>query len=352
MRLFGIAGTPPRLWRHDREPKQQREAIAALSDAALKEKLTKLRAQADALTKAADFSKAEQLADDIWKQLGKPNPNPGLNFSKSAESAAKLQAGMLEGYQKLKALDPKHPVWMNYAPRNQLNQLASFAKAADVVGCDIYPVPLFRNDHSDLMEMTVAAVGAYTDRFQKAAPGKPVWMVLQGFGWGDIQKEDSDAERKSRRRPTYSETRFMAYDTIIHGARGILYWGTAYVEKDSEFWRDLTKVIRELADLQPVISAPDAPLNLITTFEETSGSVDRGIVALPKSVDGETWLLVANEWRDNTLKYTLHGLKGLDGVRYVDTVTKVEATVANDELTLGIPVNGVQVLRPVSASKK
>lgn len=341
----------PDQWRFSKEPKDQRTAIAALTDATLKEKLTALRVEADELTKAADYAKSEQIADDIWKQLGKTQPQPGVNFSTAAQAAAKMQAGMLEGYQKLKALDPAHPVWMNYAPRNLPGQLAAFAKAADIVGCDIYPVPVGRTEHSDLTDVSIACVGAYTDRFERAAPGKPVWMVLQGFGWGDIQPESSEADRKARRRPTYAETRFMAFDTVVHGARGILYWGTAYIEKDSECWRDLLKVIRELADLQPVLSAPDAKLNVTATFDETSGSVDRAIEVLPKNVDGKTWLLVVNEWHNNGLRYTLQGLNALEGKRYVDTTTKAEATVTNGQLAMNIPGNGVHVLRPLDVAK-
>ena len=50
----------------------------------------------------------------------------------------------------------------------------------------------------------------------------------------------------------------MAYDAIVHGARGILYWGTAYTKRDGTLWGDLLKLVRELADLQRVLSAPDA----------------------------------------------------------------------------------------------
>ena len=144
-------------------------------------------------------------------------------------------AGMIEGYKRLRQLDPAHPVWMNHAPRNQVAQLAAFNQGADIVGCDIYPVPFTTKvGHSDLAERTAAAVGAYTERMQQSAPGKPVWMVLQGCGWGDIQPQRTDEERKELRRPNWKETRFMAYDAIVRGARGILYWGTHAIEKDSK----------------------------------------------------------------------------------------------------------------------
>ncbi|MBI5096017.1 MAG: beta-galactosidase [Candidatus Hydrogenedentes bacterium] len=338
---------PAAEWRIGKEPKQQRELIAALTDPALKEKLSTLRADADRETQTANYVKAEQIADDIWKQLGKEQPQPGVNYSFGPQAAAKLEAGMVEGYQRLKELDSKHPIWMNYAPRNLPEQLAGFAKAADIVGCDIYPVPTGISGHTDLIDTSLSSVGAYTDRFQQAAPKKPVWMVLQGFGWGDIQPEATPEQRKIRRRPDARESRFMAYDAIVHGARGILYWGTAHIEKDSELWRDLLKLARELADLQPVLTAPDAKLSPAITFANTPGSVDRSLKVLAKNVNGKTWLLVVNEWPSGPLRYTLHGLDSLNGTRYVDAASSSEAQVARGELTLGIPAIGVHVLQPV-----
>jgi hypothetical protein len=336
----------PLCWRFDAEPAQLNTHIAALTDATQAQQLREQLAQARALYKEARYAEGERLADDIWVRLGKTPPNPGYGLSTSAERAAKMCAGMLEGRAALRALDPSHPVWMNHAPRNQVAQLAAFNGAADIVGCDIYPVPFAPEvQHSDLAEKTVASAGAYTTRMQEAAPGKPVWMVLQGFGWGDIQPERTEAQRKALRRPTLAESRFMAYDAIVRGARGILYWGTAYIEKDSQLWNDLLALIAELRGLQPVLSAPDAELPLSVTFAETMGSVDRGVQVLPKSVQDKTWLLVVNEWTD-TLVYTIHGLESLEGKKFVEAQSGAKAAVKDGTLCLNIPAQAVQVLQP------
>jgi hypothetical protein len=254
-------------------------------------------------------------------------------------------AGMIQGYELLKRLDPRHPVWMNHAPRNQISQLAAFNRAADIVGCDIYPVVEYRTGHSDMAERTIAAVGAYTDRMQASAPDKPVWMVLQGFGWRDLEDNPDPEEADEKRRPTLEETRFMAYDAIAHGARGILYWGTSRIERDSQLWADLLRVVRELDALQPVLSAPDAPGAFPVGFAPTFGSVDRGIVLLPKLVDGKVWFVVVNEWL-HPLTYTIRGLDDQDAVHYVENYSEQEATVTNGALTLTIPRQSVHVLIP------
>jgi hypothetical protein len=332
----------PMDWRHDKERKQQAERIVALEDKALASELQTMHDAVEDLFLQGRFEEMERTADDIWRKLGEEPPHPDLNLSTANERVKKLGDGMVQGYAFLKDLDARHPVWINHAPRNQIPQLAAFNAGADVVGCDIYPAPEYKSGHSDLANRSLAVVGAYTDRMQAAAPDKPVWMVLQGCGWNDL----SDAESyKERRRPTLAESRFMAYDAIVHKARGILYWGTSFIEKDSELWEDLLSVGRELGDLQDVLTARDANLVPKVSFEATWGSVDRDICVLTKMVNGKTWLLVVNEWYE-PLRYRLEGLEALEGVTYKVQQQDLRATVKNGALNFPIRGYGVQVLAP------
>ena len=332
-------------WRRGAEPRQQRELIDALTDAALKEKLNAMRSEAEVAYATAQPEAGEKIADAIWRELGKEPPQPDLNLSNAPERAAKLGDGMVAGYAFLKETDPAHPIWMNHAPRNSIGQLAFFNRAADIVGCDIYPVPQGKVGHSDLSDTTMASVGGYTRRMMEAAPGKPAWMVLQGFGWADLNETAGAEERSSMRKPRPDESRFMAYDAIVNGARGILYWGTAYIGEDKTFWTELCALITELKDLQPVLSAPDAALDVKVTLAQTWGSLDRGIRVLPKQVGGQVHLIVVNEWLD-PLRYTLNGLDSLNGKQYKDSSTGLTATVENGALTLPIRGYGVHVLQP------
>ncbi len=333
-------------WRRGAEPVQQRDKIAALQDKDLAGKLNKDRAQVSVLYAQGRPAEAEAVADAIWVALGEKQPHPDWSYATAQERSEKLAAGMVKGYKLLRGIDPGHPVWMNHAPRNQISQLALFNAAADIAGCDIYPVPKCEYvGHSDLLEQTAAAAGAYTTRMQASAPGKPVWMVLQGFGWADIQPTATPERKKGERRPTRAETQFMAWDSIVRGGRGILYWGTAYIEKDSQCWKDLLSVVAELSELQPVLSAPDADLSLKVGIAPTWGSVDREVLVLPKDAGGKTWLIVVNEWTE-PVQYTIDGLDKLNGTTFADPAAGVEATVEKGRLTLPMSAQSVQVLRP------
>jgi hypothetical protein len=335
----------PVQWRMYDEVKQLRALTSGenskRSSVDMDERLDRL----EALYEAGNYSEGEKEADDIWKALGKEQPHPELSISSGAARAEKLQRGLIEGYRFLKTLDAHHPVWVNHAPRNQIASLAAINEGADIVGCDIYPAPSYGHDHSDIADQTLSAVGAYTRRMQFASPEKPVWMVLQAFGWKDLLKEDDGISDVLHRRPTAHELRFMAYDTIVHGARGVLYWGTTHIEKSSQLWNDLLITVRELADLQSVLSAKDAVIQPKVTVGGTWGSVDRTVEVLAKDVDGRITLIIVNEWNER-LDYRLSGLESLEGQTVADTSQGVKITVDNGEIASTIPGYGVQVLQP------
>lgn len=327
----------------EQEKKVILQHINEIQNETEKTELQNLLNQADAYRKEGDYQNWEKTRAAFRARCGLP-PLPEEALLSTAQSRAEtLAEGMVIGYQYLKSLDARHPVWMNHAPRNSVEQLALFGKAADIVGCDIYPVPSQRTGHSDLADTSLSAVGAYTLRMQSSAPNKPVWMVLQGFGWADLDPAADARKREEQRRPTKDESRFMAYDAIVRGARGILYWGTSQIEKDSTLWNDLLDLAKELSQLQPVLSAPDSTLPLHISIEPAWGSVDRSVVILPKEVDGKLWLLIVNEWRE-PLWYTVSGFQTDAHKTFVDLQTGKEHQTEDGTLRLSIRGNGVQIL--------
>lgn len=337
----------PFQWRWHQEPDALREKIKEVEDDDERARLFEEVRLAMELRDYTNFAESEALMDSLWKEIGLEQPHPEKSLAKAEEKSALLCQGMVEGYKKLKSLTPDIPVWMNHAPRNQIDQLAAFNEGADIVGCDIYPVPRHPAvSHSDLDNALLTSVADFTLRMQASAPWKPVWMVLQGFGWGDIQPNRPERIREELRRPTWAESRFMAYDAIVRGATGILYWGTAYVEKESEFMTDLLRVTEELQALQPVLSAPRAPLDVTVSYRQTLGSVDRKPVVLPKAYGKHPWLIVVNEWSEG-LGCTFAGLESLEGITYRDHHLGDEATVKDGKLSFNFKRYSVRVLEPV-----
>ena len=205
-----------------------------------------------------DFSKdadkkREQLTEMV-RLVGQP-PRPALlgEHGRAGLGQAERPTRYYDGYCFLRALDQQHPIWTNHAPRNTIAELAHFNRATDIGGLDIYPVPEPQT-HSDLPNKTISVVGDETDKNIATVNGeKPIFMVLQGFGWAELSAPDPASTRRVM--PTFDQSRFMAYDAIVHGANGILYWGTHYTEKPSRSGRELRSLVSELAALQDVLAS-------------------------------------------------------------------------------------------------
>lgn len=193
---------------------------------------------------------------------------------------------LLEVYRFHRQLDPYRPIWSNEAPRGTLADVALYGQACDITGVDIYPVPEGVT-HSEMADKTLSSVGKYADKMRASvADRKPVWMALQGFAW----KHLDDPRAADAIYPTWEQSRFMAYDAILHGAAGITYWGTHYIY-NPDFWDVLFRVTAELRDLSAVFVAPTVAPAVIKT-----AAAD--IVFLHKACAGQSYLLAANDGKE------------------------------------------------------
>ncbi|MEW6236137.1 MAG: hypothetical protein AB1656_12185 [Candidatus Omnitrophota bacterium] len=321
--------------------KEVDEALAQFSGSAEeKEKLQSMAALWRRYRNSARYEQADALEEQI-RALVKLPPSPE-KLSEWRQAIEPLRQQLASGCETVRQADPKHVLWFNHAPRNSIADLTSFGELADIAGCDIYPVPFGPdNGHSDLAERNLACVGRYTQRMAASIPGKPVWMVLQGFGWDDLN--ESRSTDKKRPRPTYNQTRFMAYDAIANGARGLLYWGSDYVDKNSIFWLELTKTVSELCDLQPYLSAPDANSRIKFIQHPSSASDDNGIVFLAKEREGKWAFFIVNE-AAQALAFDLSGLNSLDGKSITILGDPETLTVENGGFTYGLPSLSASVL--------
>jgi len=175
---------------------------------------------------------------------------------------------MVRAYGIIKELDPHHPVGLTHAPRGTLEQLRPYVVAADVLLLDIYPIGYPPGKHSLWQNKKISMVGDYTRFIREVADGKPVWMVLQ-IAWSGVTKPG-----KTLRFPTFAQERFMTYQALINGARGLIYFGghiqKAMAPEDAglgwnwTFWRRVLRPVLEQvgnnSPLVPALLAPDSKL--------------------------------------------------------------------------------------------
>jgi hypothetical protein len=169
----------------------------------------------------------------------------------------------------IRELDTNHPIAVTHAPRGTVASLRPYNAAADITGADIYPVGYPPGGHSLGTNKHISMVGDYTRTMMEVADGKmPVWMILQ-IAWSGVIKPG-----KTLRFPTFAEERFMVYQAIINGARGLIFFG-GHIEKamspqdaklgwNWHFWeRVLRPVVEEIgrhSPLYPALTAPDSKL--------------------------------------------------------------------------------------------
>ena len=144
-------------------------------------------------------------------------------------------------------------------PKQSFPLARAFSRASDVTGLDIYPVPEGPG-HNNLDNTTISCVGEYTDLCRKLTwDRKPVWMILQAFGWSESGGGKLNAASP---RPTEKQLRFMAWNAITHGATGILWFGEGCKDPYSEWWRGFARVNLELQAVSRLMLA--APVEKMT----------------------------------------------------------------------------------------
>lgn len=197
-----------------------------------------------------------------WKGIDEPaNPNRPERVP---------AAGMVRAYRTLRETDPDHPVVITQAPVSTAAQLVPYRPAFDITGADIYPVSYPPAKHAGGRNRDIGVVGEITRKMVRAAGGKPVWMTLQIAWSGVIPTEQHPADVP--RFPTLNQERFMAYQAIVNGARGLAFFGGHLTQIASPadaqagwnwtFWElVLRPLLEELtsASVAPALVAPDAP---------------------------------------------------------------------------------------------
>jgi hypothetical protein len=234
--------------------------------------LTNLPAQAGSDRERALVGVADELQGHpalfAYKGEDEPrNPFRGQNWIRPA--------GLVRGYRRLKQVDPGHPVVIIQAPIGTPAQLRPYAPAFDVTGADIYPVSYPPGTHAQTANRDISVVGDITKKMVSVAGGKPVWTTLQIVWSGVIPSQQSPGHVP--RFPSLPAERFMAYQAIVNGARGLLFFGGHLTEisppEDAAagwnwtFWEQVLRpVVAELAsaELAPALAAPAARVPLRT----------------------------------------------------------------------------------------
>ena len=251
--------------------------------------------------------------------------HPGLGVWKGADEPAHgrvAPAGLVAVREHLRSLDPDHPLAIIEAPRDPapshgaadrrltVAALRPYAAACDIHGVDIYPVsvPPGRHAGGPPVNTDVSVVGDVTRIVAAATRRKAIWTTLQ-IAWSGTLPPHRVVF------PTLQQARFMAYDAIVAGARGLFFFGghlpQAMNERDRllgwnwTYWdRVQRSLVEELAGPahRQALLAPDAPFTVTADARDVAVSTRQTASAI--------FVIAVRRSPTATGRVRFHGLPG------------------------------------------
>jgi hypothetical protein len=239
----------------------------------------------------------------------------GMGIWKGADEpfrAGLSAASLAYAYRETRTLDPNHLFSIIEAPEGTVSQLRPYSTVTNVHGVDEYPI------HYGATDPDLHLVGTWTHTIALATPDLAVTTTLE------ICFSKSGGPAGKFVLPTRVQERYMIYDAIINGARGLVFYGgsspTCFQPSDQSlgwnwsFWYGvLQSLITEIGPHSPVYPAllvPGTGLGLHTS--------DVTIQVLSRVVASKNIWVFAASHAAGTRSVTISGLPSTatQAVRY------------------------------------
>jgi hypothetical protein len=264
---------------------------------------------------AAAGSPEEQILVKLANGLKTHN---GLGAWKGADEPAwgKVPAaGLTRTRTKLRTVDPDHPVVIIQAPLQPLAKLTPYRPAFDITGADIYPVGYPPGAHSDLPNKDLSVVGDIARKMVSAAGRKPIWMTLQ-IAWSGVTPNRQKPDLVPRF-PSLSDERFMAYQAIVKGARGLIFFGGQLTQvmrpRDAQLGWNWTFWEQALRPLLVELTSPSVLPALTAPVARAAVTASAADVELTARQSGTTLHVIAVRRGRSTSRVTISGLPAKQG---------------------------------------
>ena len=252
-------------------------------------------AKAEAMLKRVVERFRDHPAMGCWK--GADEPEWGFEYVEP----------MVHSRELVKKLDPDHPMWIVQAPMGTVDSMRAYNDTMDITGQDVYPISYPPGVHSKLPNRELSLIGEHTRLMQDVVrEEKPIWMTLQ-IAWSGVVKEG-----RQLRMPTFAQERFMAYEAIINGARGLIYFGgnlpPAMSEEDKKlgwnwtwFNQNLRPLLAEIGHdgpLTPALVARESEIPIRCQREGVRYGGEKDIEYCVREVDDDIYLFACNRGRE------------------------------------------------------
>jgi len=206
-----------------------------------------------------------------------------------------------------KAADPTRPVWVNFSGGYVLHWQGNvtaqgyqpYLNTTDWDSSSIYPVTGWNRPEPD---PGLSAPGQAVDRLEKWTNGAPQWAVIepsdQELSW--IQKEIPG--------PNAGQFRAEVWDSVIHGARGIIYFPESF-SPSFKFDNTPPEISAEMTKVDAKLQSIAGALNSDIDPPSRGLQVDGPLEGTWRVYNGKTYYVVLN-FSDHTVtkNVTLQGI--------------------------------------------
>ncbi|PWU10210.1 MAG: hypothetical protein C5B50_25915 [Verrucomicrobia bacterium] len=225
------------------------------------------------------------------------------------------EADLQRGYDLIHQEDANHPVEQSNAPRGTVADLQPYNAADDITMIDNYPVVASgAANNPPITNTAVSQFGDWTHVLSQVANGhKNFWMIEQIAFSGTTPPPSSALIF-----PTFTQERFMAYQAIVNGARGLMFFGgniAATLTNSTDaalgwnwtFWTNVLKPLTlQLSPGSPLLDAllvPDSQIPISFT-----GTVYPDIEFCAREAGTNLYLLATKRESSNAVSVTFSGL--------------------------------------------
>jgi hypothetical protein len=166
-----------------------------------------------------------EIEDRIRRQILELRLHPALLFWEYQDEPAHNRVSVLntlKGQAILRKLDPHHPALIVECP-DAAEWISPWKGIGDLYAFDLYPVPAELR-YGSLANHDITQIGDYMDLILRTRGDSPMLAVLQAWSWDPLKYGKAGY-------PTPQQSRFMAYQAVIHGAKGLFYYGQVHCSR-------------------------------------------------------------------------------------------------------------------------
>jgi hypothetical protein len=220
---------------------------------------------------------------------------------------------IIADYQRIKKNDPSRPVMLNLGQgvawdkwhgrgvrTNHPEDYAEYVKGGDIISFDIYPVNASHPDVKEKLHLVPFGI----DRLRQwTKDEKPVWCCYEVTQMG-----------KDGRKPTPHEVKAEIWMSLIHGAKGLIYFVHIFQPKfneagllaDAEMTQAVGAINKQILELAPALNSP----TVADGATVASSNADVPVDVMVKQLKGVTYLFAVGMRKGDTkTTFTVKGIE-------------------------------------------